>query len=226
LTTPRFDPATSRRRFRVALSDYAVTSFLPHLMSRLLALAPGISMEVSDMTSAAFSKLEAGDLEFSMQPSSWRLRHEDVPVGVRTTPLFDDEFACAVDCSVHRFDRMTRERYVELPHVVTRLHGWGTTAIADVWNREGIRPRVALVAPGFTSALLALPGTPLVATVQRALIRRLARSLPIAVFDCPLPMDPLHQELYWHSRLEGDPAHRFVREQFVLAGQDVSDATA
>ena len=178
------------------------------------------------MTSAVFSELESGDLEFSIQPSSWRLRHEDVPVGVQTTALFDDEFACAVDRTVHRFDRMTRERYLELPHIVTHLHGWGVTAITDVWNREGIRPHVALVAPGFTSALLALPGTPLVATVQRALIRKLAQSLPIAVYDCPLPMDPLNQELYWHSRLEGDPAHAFVREQFVLAGQDVTAATA
>lgn len=223
--TPSFVPGNSRRRFRIALSDYGIASFLPSLMARLLPEAPGIGLEVHEVVETAFASLEAGDLELTVQPNFGRLTEDSMLPGLRSVPLWQDDFACAVDTATHDFDELTMERYLALPHAVTRLDGKTKTAVTIAWERHGLRPRQAVTTTTFFATLLLLPGTPMVATVQRNLIHAAARSLPIRLLECPVPIEPLRLELYWHERSEADPGHRFLREACQAVGQAMRAST-
>lgn len=138
-TKPNFDPRQGRRRFRIAMSDYAVAAFFPNLIARLLTHAPGIVCELHDLVSTAFTDLEAGDLDLTVQPSFWRLRQQELPAGIRSMPLFDDDFACAVDASIHNFEEMTRDRYLSLPHTIVRLNSEFKTVVGDAGSETGFR---------------------------------------------------------------------------------------
>lgn len=224
-TTPSFVPGSTRRRFRIALSDYGIMSFLPPLMARLLADAPGIAFEVHEVVATAFAGLEAGDLDLTVQPNLGRLTEESMPPCLRSMPLYTDDFACAVDATMHDSDEMTIERYLALPHAVTRLDGKTKTAVAIAWERHGLNPRQTVTTTTFYATLLMLPGTPMVATAQRNLIRCAARSLPLRLLECPVPIDPLRLELFWHERSDADPGHRFVREACQAVGQGIVPPT-
>lgn len=224
--TPSFLPAESDRRFGIALSDYGVASFFPHMIARVMAQAPKLGFDIDDVTAATFAGLEAGDLHLSVQPNFLRLRGETAPNDLRWAPLYQDDFVCAIDPSIHDLDALTTELYLLLPHAHTRLPGLTRTAIDNAWDRNGVKPRVAVTTTSFTSSLLMIPGTPMIATVQRFLVRQVAKALPIRMVECPLPIDPLSFELYWHERNDADPGHRWVREQILATGSMMAAFTS
>ena len=53
--TPTFEPAQSVRRFRIAMSDYAMAMILAPLMSALTRQAPGIVCDVRLLDDAVFT---------------------------------------------------------------------------------------------------------------------------------------------------------------------------
>jgi LysR family transcriptional regulator, nod-box dependent transcriptional activator len=224
-TTPAFDPRTARRRFRVAMSDYAALTILPLLLRRLVATAPGIVCDVMPLDETAFVGLDTGDLDLCLLPSFWRLRQHEPTEVIRSVPLYEDEIVCVVDASMHPSGDMTLERYLSLPHAAVRLKGGYHTIIDDAWARSGISPRVVATSTSFSNLVFMIAGTTMAATVQRRLAQMLNRQSSIRILKCPFPVDALHQELSWHARSDEDLAHRYLRDLFVSAAQDM-DAKA
>ncbi len=224
-TRPHFIPAETRRQFSVAMSEYVVASFMPLLMARLIGSAPGIIVDIHDVSGTVFSSLESGELDLSVQPSFTQLFDEALPSGIRSIPLFADDFACAVDGSLHSFDELTRELYLSLPHAAIRFHG-GDTIVGDAWRRNAITPAVAVTSTSYTNLVLLLPGTPMITTLQRRLIEELSQLAPIRLLECPFPIGPLQQNLFWHERWDDDPAHCYLREQLAAAALDMDAATS
>ena len=66
-TQARFDPA-SRRRFSVAVSDYAITVFMADALRIVQPLAPHIAFELVPTSERAVEALEAGTLDFLIAP--------------------------------------------------------------------------------------------------------------------------------------------------------------
>ena len=79
-----------------------------------------------------------------------------------------------------------------------------------------------MASTSFSNTLLTLPGTRMVATAQRRLIQQFAQFLPIRVFECPFPIDPIKEELYWHERCDDDPAHGYVRTRIEATGSEMA----
>ncbi|MBC8055482.1 MAG: LysR family transcriptional regulator [Rhizobiales bacterium] len=211
-TMPEFDAARARRRFRIAMSDDAALVALPLLLRRLVTEAPGIVCDVLPLGDAAFVGLDSGDLDLIVLPRKTQPERIDT---IRCVPLYEDDFVCAVDASVHTIDAMTADRYVSLPHAAVRMVQGHPTIIDEAWARHGIAPRVAVTSRSFSGLMFMIAGTPLVATVQRRLAERLGGPLSIRLLPCPVPIGPLVQELSWHVRSDADPAHRYLRELFV-----------
>ncbi len=58
-----FEPATSERTFRVAMSDYCVHVYLPKVVRILSARAPQLRLMVENVFGPSFSRLEGGDID-------------------------------------------------------------------------------------------------------------------------------------------------------------------
>jgi LysR family transcriptional regulator, nod-box dependent transcriptional activator len=220
-TTPSFDPAKVRRRFRIAMSDYAALIIGPSLIRRVLESAPGITCDLLPLDHMAFLGLDAGDIDLCLLPKSWRVQLAQTDEFIRTVPLYDDEFVCVVDATVHAFDEMTLERYLTLPHAALRLTSGHRTSVDDGWLRHGVSPRVVATSTAFASLVFMIAGTPMVATVQRRLAQRLSKVFPIRILSSPVDLGPLNLALSWHARCDADLAHRYLRELFVSAAREM-----
>lgn len=223
MVVPSFDPAKARRRFRIALSDYTAFTIFPLVMARLASEAPGLECELYPVDDNAFVGLEHGDLDISIIPSYWRLTQQERPQTVRTLPLFEDDTVCAIDASFHDFDELTLERYLCLSHAAVRLNGSERTIVEDAWIRKGVFPRVVVSTLSFSSVVFMIPGTPLIATVQRRLGVGFARLLPIQLLECPISVEPLVVEMNWHARSDNDPAHLYLRHVFAIVAESIDD---
>lgn len=211
-TQPDFDPASAKRTFRIAMSDYATVVFLPLVLERLVTSAPGLVCDIRPIDERAFIGLNTGELDLCVRP---RLRppEEELYEGVRTFPLYRDDFVCVVDAAAHAgLERMTLEAYLTLPHAAVRLDGDLSTFVDAAWARNAVLPKVAATTTKFADLVYMIAGTPMVATMRRRLATRLSRALPIHLLECPIPIGTLVQEVMWHARSDADPANRCMRE--------------
>lgn len=203
-----FDPATARRTFRLAGSDYAELVLVPPLMDRLLVRAPSIDLWVAPAGASFHDELAAGTLELAMAP----LRGDEP--GLYQRRLFDERFVCVVRAG-HPLARqkMTLARFLSYPHVLVAPRGKPGSWIDDELARLGKSRRIAVAVPHFLVAPYVLGGSDLVLTVAARVAETYARERELAVLPTPLPVPGFTMVALWHERMHHDAAHRWLREQ-------------
>lgn len=220
---PSFDPATTRRSFRLAMSDYAYAVLLPPLLEHLSKVAPMVTCGVVPIGHGSFLQLERGDVDFCVTPSDWALVTDIEPAPeIRHEQLFIDDFVCVLDGSNVRVEGdLSLEDYVGLAHITTEL-GTGTESMVEkAWRAAGVRPHVAASAPSIAALLFMIPNTPVICTTPRRLADLLASPLGLDTHPCPLPIPRLEQNLSWHARHADDPGHAYVRGLLRGIGDDL-----
>jgi DNA-binding transcriptional LysR family regulator len=190
-----FNPATSTRRFRIMLSDYAVTVLINTALPLVSAAAPGVQLEFLSHSDNPATTLEQGDVDLLLiarQYSSAVHPNED---------LFQDEYTCVVWTQNKMIgDTLSMDHYLEMGHVVTRF---GKTqrpsAEEDFINQRGIIRKTEVVAMNFTMVPQLLIGTNRIATMHRRLAEIYSRLLPIRLLPPPIELPPLVEAMQWHK---------------------------
>lgn len=216
---PSFDPATVKRVFRIAMTDYAAVILMPSVLQRLAQLAPYISCDIQPLTEAIYNNLASGDTDFVVAGGNWRLFGGSEPgAEIRNELLFSDSFVCVVDRNHPTVtDTLTLEEYRRLPHQLVRLGPGTESLIEHAWKVAELDMKVATTIGSFLLSVCLIPGTPVVATTQERLAKLLAAALPLKVVPCPVAVPALHEALLWHARNEFDPGHEFMRGVFAEA---------
>ncbi len=121
-TQVHFNPQTSRRRFSVAVSDYATTVFMADALKNIQRLAPHLAFELVPTSERAVEALEAGTVDFLIAPDVFATKAHP------KMPLFKDThtvIAWTRNRSVGT--KLSLEEYLSLGHVVdSRRRGSGT----------------------------------------------------------------------------------------------------
>src|SRR5258705_1487208 len=106
-----FDPAQSRERLRVALTDNGSIAILPALTQRIRTAAPDITLEIVAWHDRSFEDVEAGKIDLALSPLA-------APSPLETERLFKEDFVCLLGADHQlRSRRFTLKQYLELSHV-------------------------------------------------------------------------------------------------------------
>ena len=204
--TDRLNLSTLERTFTLRSSDGFAETFGPSLIRKVRNEAPGVRLRFVRKLDKDSAGLRDGtfDLETGVVD-------EAIGPEVRAQALFSDRYVGVV-----RGDHplrslvMTIELYSEWDHVVAWRHGMNLGAIDDALLERSRKREVVASVDGFSAALALARGTDLIATVPEhhtAGLRSGMYSFPV-----PLPHYEFTVSLLWHPRLDGDPAHRWLRE--------------
>jgi LysR family nod box-dependent transcriptional activator len=80
-TRARFDPAKSDRRFSIMASDYVFTVFFPAVLQRVEREAPGVTLQLRQLSPNWHEELNRGDIDFVIIPESFSLApHPKAPL--------------------------------------------------------------------------------------------------------------------------------------------------
>jgi LysR family transcriptional regulator, nod-box dependent transcriptional activator len=205
-TYVRFDPASSRRLFTVAASDYAVTVLLTPALRELHRQAPSVSVTIVPLRDGMES-LEDRQIDLMVLPRAY------VPPSRTPEVLFDDVFTGIV-ASDHPAvgARLSAEQYRSLGHVIVSFAQDRRVSIDDFAIAEaGLDRRVDVVAPSFHALPGLVAGTERVATIQYRLATMLASVYPIRIVDLPIELPVLEEVLLWNPRFDRDPGHAWFR---------------
>lgn len=200
-----FEPAASRRTFRLAMSDYGASVVLPPLVRRLRAEAPGIDLEISYTSRGGMiAGVADGQLDLALAVFG------ETPADIRRAVLFQEPFVCVMDAASSA-GPLTLDDYLARPHVLVAASQDQRSGEVDAaLARLGRARRVALRLPHWTAAPAVVAGTDLVLTVAQRTVMPTPPGL--AVQPVPFPIDPLGFEMIWHERTDGDAGLRWLRE--------------
>ena len=205
---PVFDPATSKRKFRLLVSDYVETVLMAEALPRIERLAPGIRFEFVSNVEGGFGALERGEIDLSIAPS---IR---LPSGYASEPLFEDEFTCVVWAGNLRVkSAITLDEYLSLGHIVVRFGKHQELTTFDEWfmERFGYERRVEVVTTAFNLVPQLLVGTSRIATLHRRLAGFYQRYLPLKLLKPPFEIGVLQEAMQLHKSRDRDPGTIWLR---------------
>ena len=202
-----FDPGTSDRSFRMAMSDYAIAVVHEPLVRVLRASAPGVRLSIENLGPDARTS------------DRILLEHDALiaPLGFgfpgESRPLWRDRMVLIADRGNERLveGALTLADLADLGHAVSTF-GPGILTPADrVFGELGIERRIALQVAGFLPLPFVIEGTDLVAVVPERLARlHVCPDGPLVLVEPPFDEVVLAEGYWFATDRLSDPAHRWL----------------
>jgi DNA-binding transcriptional LysR family regulator len=140
--------------------------------------------------------------------------------------IFNLDFVCLVGSTQPvRKRRFTLKQYLQLPHALVETLGGQQTMVDRPLAQLGVKRRVALRLPFFLPAIFAIAKTDLVLTVPRKLAKITGPIAGLRVVEPPREIEAFPYFMAWHSRLNTEPAHAWLRDQVRIAARSLSTFT-
>jgi len=203
-----FDPASARRTFRLAMSDYGAAIILPGLIRTLRAEAPGIDLQISHASREGMVEgLLNGDIDLAAGVLP------ELPGELRSTPLFEERYVCLLDRqSLPAGGVLDLPTYLSRPHVLLEMRGSGTPEIERTLTALRERRRVAVSLPHWSVAPQFISGTDLILTVASRALKDVDDDSLIVV-PPPFEIAPFTFVSAWHKRRGGDQALNWLNRR-------------
>jgi DNA-binding transcriptional LysR family regulator len=193
-----FDPASSKRSFRLSLLDLHAEMILPRLLQRLQRDAPGVGLDIQRTARADLSRaLAQGTIEIA----------SDIPLpdtgNLVTQVALRDPYVCALRPD-HPFagKPLTLEGYLSLTHIHVSSRPKGAAAVDLALRKSGMRRKVGLR----THSYLAVADMVRSSDMAVTLTRNWAEAQGLTTLPLPLSVAPMEIRLYRHVRSDGDAA--------------------
>ncbi len=202
-----FDPYTAKRRFRIAMSDYAARIVLPSLMIHLRQNAPGIDLAIIQASrEMMLAQLEDGEVDLALGV------FPNVVESVEKETLFTEAFICLADRRFLPANRhLTLEDWLAKPHIQLATLPDTVDEIEKALMSKGLKRRICVTLPHWSAAIDLLAGTDLVLTIASRTVMPEDCHDAICRFTPPLELNGFTFEQAWHFRKNADPAHHWLR---------------
>jgi DNA-binding transcriptional LysR family regulator len=201
-----FDPARAQAIVTLGLVDYYEVLLLPALLNELQRSSPGITLAAKRTDRLrVYDQFARNEIDFAIVPISESVTE------LHAEPLSVEEAVTLAAEGNPIAETLTLERFAAAGHVVVATEGQGVGRIDALLAARGLRRRIALTLPNFTSVPFIIGGSDLITTMPRCLGTRLAAEARIVCLPPPLPVPPVTIHLAWHPRSGASPLHRWMR---------------
>ncbi len=206
-TSTTFDPATSKRRFRITASDYITTVVLVPLIEILQEEAPGIRINLNLPDRQSTSGLEAGEVDLILTPDEFMegdhpqellFEERHVVVGWRENPALQGTFS--------------REAFLECGHVTVQIAGQNTF-IENILLKAVPERRIEVSAQSFIQVPWLLRGTRRLSVMHERLAKVSATVLDLKIAEAPFDLPIMREMMQHHVTRSNDAGLTWLRER-------------
>jgi len=219
LSRRQFDPARSRRTFRIGMNDYFSVVLIPRLIQRMQAQSEQFVVEVIHMPRTVQSNgrsfqslvqgyLDDGTIDVAVMTA------DSFPARYRCSPLFNERRVCIMAANNPAAGgQLTMETFLQLGHVkVTSApsrRGW----IDERLDALGRERNVVAVVPHFSAAVAVVAQSDLIAIMPESVARLFEASHDLLLLDFPFGSEQQSTSMIWLAENELDPASLWLRRQ-------------
>ncbi|MDC8757064.1 LysR family transcriptional regulator [Janthinobacterium fluminis] len=212
----RFDPASARRRFTLALRAALEPSILPPLMARIAVAAPQVDLAVLQSERRTLeSELAAGTLDAAIDvllPLSADIAHTRIAA--------DHTVVLARRGHPRAGTGLDLPTYLALEHILVSSRRRGPGLEDFELSRMGLQRRVRLRCQHYFAACRVVSQTDLVLAMPERYARVVNEQFGNQILASPLPLPAVDNHLYWHANVSHDPANIWLREQLLAVMLD------
>ncbi len=203
-----FNPLVSERTFTLSLSDIGEMVFLPKVLKRFKAEAPGVIIKSVSMPPARLEEaMTAGEVDLAVgyfpdiTKANFYQQH-----------LFVHTFTCLVRSDHPTIKkRLSLKQFLDATHVVIRAEGRSQEIFENYLEEHKISRRVGLIIPHFMSVPHLLQESDMLATVPYSCAKAFAKFGTTRMLDLPFEAPRFDLKQYWHARFHRDSANQWLR---------------
>lgn len=203
----RYDPAQSRRRFRIVASDYAFDVLVSKALAKAEQMSPYACFDVSPPGPQRMREFIDGDIDLMITVSEYIL--QDHPSEL----LFSDEDEVICWDQGEFAQGITAQQFLGARHAVAVFGQERMPALTErYFDAHGIDRHISLHVQSFAALPAAVVGTNRIATMHRRHARMFSASHPIKVHPLPIPGPAVEERMQWHKLRGNDPGLRWLMD--------------
>jgi DNA-binding transcriptional LysR family regulator len=208
-----YDPRTSNRTFRVAITDGVGYVLLPGLLRSLDRGAPGIAMQFLPIpVHPVVEDLIAGGVDLAVTYFG------ELPASVRRERLYLERYVALVASENRLVGRsLDAEAFRQMSHVAVESRPGAFSKLDALLRERGIERGSRVVVPHFLLVPHAVVGTQRVVTLGERLARSFATVHPLRVVELGFDLPNYEISQIWHERHENDPGIAWLRREVARA---------
>jgi DNA-binding transcriptional LysR family regulator len=203
----RFDPASSQRRFVIAMTDVGEIHFMPALVELCQRIAPQVG--ISSVRASAVDwqqEMETGQIDLAIGAFA------DVAQSLYHRRLFSQNHVTLFKRG-HRFGagKVDLKEFLTARHLMVTSRESPYDQINARLEKAGIARSVNFRVPHFTAVPYIVGTSDLVATVPAKLAQQACGPFGLDFITPPLRLPALHTNILWHRRYHQDGGNQWLR---------------
>lgn len=210
-----FDPASSRRRFTIAMTDVGELYFMPILAAQLHQLAPQLQLSTVRASGIDLkTEMESGRVDlaigaFDNLSDAWYQRR-----------LFQQNYVCMLR-QAHPLaaDKLGMKEFIAAQHLIVDTLEQPYAGINQILEKAGVYAAAQLSVPHFVAVPYIVSCNDLLVTVPQKLAELAAAPFGLRYVKPPLRLPTLQTNIFWHRRYNQDAGNQWLRslimERFV-----------
>jgi DNA-binding transcriptional LysR family regulator len=219
LFTPEdvFQPADSRRVFRIMTSDYAEATLVPHIVRRLRAEAPNVVLDFLTPSDVSYQDMEQGRVDMAVN------RFNEIPGSFHQVSLWKDSFSCLLNRDNPIAEGFDLDSYLSAQHIWVSKTGFGVGFgmnpeklgglgwIDHALEQLGKSRKISIFTRHYQMPALLAMNNDLVATLPSRVARMQAQNERLLIKQPPFDIPEFELKMAWSSLLHHNVAHRWLR---------------
>ena len=224
-----FVPTSTRRRFRIASTDYGVLTAITPLLAQLTQRAPQVGIEVTPWNERTLSQLENGELDLALYADS------SLPPDFHARDLWTEGYTAMVRSghpmvtSAHasKGGFVSWAQIAKFPQIVARYPEGRDYQDDDLLRETGINSHhVLLAVPYFAAAAQVIATTDAVMVVPSRMAEINALQWRVVALPIKGGTRKFAYRLVWHERVHHDPGVQWLRGLITARHVDIDAAPA
>jgi DNA-binding transcriptional LysR family regulator len=227
-----FDPASAQRVFRIMASDYAESTLLPGVLSKLRTAAPGLTLDVMTPSDVSFLDVERGKVDMVIN------RFDAMPQSFHQINLWNDTFSCLLSPEHPVLEDFTLDSYLAAQHIWVSKTGMGVGVgvnpddvqrlgwVDSALNKLGKKRQIRVFTRHYQAAMILAEKNDLVVTLPTRAAMLQEANPRLVIRQPPFEIPPLELKMAWSPLLQHNPANKWLRGLIVETARSLDGDAA
>jgi len=210
LSSINFDPLTTKKLYKISISDDVAPLILPNLINFLEKESPNSSLRIrSEQGSEALKLLDSNDIDFAIG------RFEMVSTRFESVDLYTEKYVCMMnsDHPLAKDEKLSIEQYLSSKHLRVAPAGTPVAPIDRSLSQLNLEREIFARIDLVTMAPLILKNSDLILTLPSKTAQRMAKNYDFSIAELPIGLEQRQTKLLWHRELTNHPAYDWIKNQ-------------
>ena len=205
-----FNPATTERCFKIALTDYGENIILPKLSERFWQYAPHASLEVVRLSQQLPEmELERGELDLAIGVEEYF----QAPKRLNSRPWIKDHLVCLAGLQTKQSKTLSLKTFLQKRHVYPSPLGVKENVVDQWLEEQGVARDIAISTHSYMVAARLITETEYILSVPNQIALQLVELFPLKILKPPKGFPSFQLNLIWHPLYENEPAIKWLHAQ-------------